>query len=78
MTVYEMIQELSKYNADTEVVFHVNADYTATTEASFDRYDEKDTQTVDVDIEFDGDVEFDGIEDREHKVYRDIIINLKY
>lgn len=27
MTVYELIQELSQYNADTEVVFHCEAVY---------------------------------------------------
>ena len=78
MTVYEIIQELSKYSADTEVAFHVTADYTATGEAEFERENESDTQTVDVDVEFDNDVEFDGIEDREHKVYQDIVINFKY
>ena len=36
MTVYELIQELSKYNADTEVRFRVNAEFNTDVEAEFD------------------------------------------
>ena len=60
MTVYEMIQELSKYNADDEVEFHVKATYSADVEVEFDKDNENDVQEVTVDTEFDEDVEYDG------------------
>lgn len=37
MTVYELIQELSNYNADTEVRFKVNAEFDTDVEAEFAR-----------------------------------------
>lgn len=37
MTVYELIQELSQYKADTEVIFKVNAEFDTDVEAEFDR-----------------------------------------
>ena len=36
MTVYELIQELSNYNADTEVRFKVNAEFDTYVESLFD------------------------------------------
>lgn len=78
MRVYELIQELSRYSADTEVKFHVNAKYSTDIEAEFDRDSEDDVQEVIVDVEFDDDVEIEEIDDRENKVFRDIVINLKY
>lgn len=48
MKVYELIQQLSKFNADTEVEFHVKAKFDADVEAEFDRDDEDDTQEVTV------------------------------
>lgn len=78
MRVYELIQELSKYGADTEVKFHVNAKYSTDIEVEFDRDIEDDVQEVITDVEFDDDVEIGEIEDRENKVFRDIVINLKY
>lgn len=78
MRVYELIQELSKYSADTEVKFHVNAKYSSDIEVEFDRENEDNTQEVTADVEFDDDVEIEEIDDRENKVFRDIVINLKY
>ena len=48
MKVYELIQELSQYKADTEVEFHVNARFDTDVEAEFDRDNESDTQDVTV------------------------------
>lgn len=42
MTVYELIQELSRYDADTEVNFHVKADFDTDVDAEFDRDNEND------------------------------------
>ena len=36
MTVYELIQELSQYNADTEVKFNFKGDFEADVKATFD------------------------------------------
>lgn len=58
MTVYEMIQELSQYDAGTEVEINAFADeYRATVEV---KEDVKDGEETDVDVEFDEDIsEFD-------------------
>lgn len=77
MTVYEMIQELSKYSADDEVIFHVRANYSVDIEAEFDRNNENDVQEVTVDTEFNEDVEYDGT----MQSYWDknkVVIDLKY
>lgn len=37
MTVYELIQKLSQYNADTEVKFHCEAEYNTDVEAEIDK-----------------------------------------
>ena len=79
MTVYELIQELSWYDANTEVDFHCNAVYDADVEAEFDREDENDIQKVTVIAKFDDNVNFDDISDHERDRYRPYIeINLKY
>nr|WP_297873528.1 hypothetical protein [uncultured Blautia sp.] len=65
MTVYELIQELSRFSADTEVEFHVKADFDTDVKAKFDRDDEDDVQTVTVTAGFDEDVNYDGIKDNE-------------
>lgn len=79
MKVYELIQELSKYKADTEVEFHVNAKFDTDVEAKFDRDNESDTQGVTVTAEFDEDVDFDDIEDNENsRIYPNVTINLEY
>lgn len=77
MTVYELIQELSKYNADDEVEFHVKAKYSDYIEAEFDRDNEDDIQEVTVDLDFDEDVEYDGMMQK----YWDkntVVVDLKY
>ena len=79
MKVYELIQELSNYNADTEVRFKVSAEFDTDVEAEFDREDENDIQEVTVTAEFDDNVDFDDISDHERNRYRPYIeINLKY
>lgn len=79
MTVYELIQELSQYKADTEVRFKVNAEFDTGVEAKFDREDENDTQEVTVTAEFDDNVDFNDISDHEIDRYRPYIeINLEY
>ena len=78
MTVYELIQELSNYNADTEVRFKVNAEFDTDVEAEFDREDENDIQEVTVTAKFDDYVEFDDISDYERGLMPSIEINLEY
>lgn len=84
MTVYELIQELSQYNADTEVKFHCEAEYDTDVEAEFDRENENNTQEVTVTASFDDDVDFDDIDDyepiRKRTWQKDpfIVINLSY
>lgn len=76
MKVYELIQELAQYDADTEVRFHI--DTSLDVHADFDRDNENDTQEVTVDI--DEDFEFDDIDDHENTRYGNkyIQINLTY
>lgn len=84
MTVYELIQELSQYNADTEVKFHCEAEQDTDVEAEFDRGNEDNTQEVTVTANFNEDVDFDDIDDYEPKSKRGrngrphIVINLSY
>lgn len=40
MTIYELIQELSQYNADTEVRFNFKGNFEADVKATFDRSSE--------------------------------------
>lgn len=84
MKVYELIQELSQYNADTEVKFHCNAEYDTDVKAEFDRENENDVQEVTVTATFDDDVDFDDIDDYEPMGKRTwqgkpyIVVNLSY
>lgn len=79
MKVYELIQYLAEYNADTEVEFHVKAEFDADVEATFDRENEDDVQDVTVEAEFDEDVTFDDISNMENNTYHpNITINLEY
>lgn len=79
MKVYELIQELSRFEADTEVKFHVKAKFDTDVQAEFDRENEDDVQDVTVDVEFDEDVNFEDIEDNERNIYiPEITINLEY
>lgn len=81
MKVYELIQELSQYKADTEVRFHVNAEMDIDVKAEFDRENEDDVQEVTVKAEIDEDFDFDDIADYENKykwLNPNITINLTY
>lgn len=79
MKVYELIQELAQYKADTEVNFHVKAKMDVDTKATFDRENEDDEQDVTVEADIDEDFEFDDITDNERRSFRpNIIINLEY
>lgn len=78
MKVYELIQQLSKFNADTEVEFHVKAKFDADVEAEFDRDDEDDTQEVTVTVEFNDDVDFCDIDNNEGNICPNVTINLEY
>lgn len=79
MKVYELIQELSNYKADTEVEFHVKARMDIDVKATFNREDEDDEQNVTVEADIDEHFEFDDITDNERSVFRpNITINLEY
>jgi len=84
MTVYELIQELSNYNADTEVRFNFAGEFDTYVEAEFDRDSENDIQEVTVTAEFDDYVEFEDINNYEPEYTRSIqkapyiVINLSY
>lgn len=80
MTVYELIQELAKYNPDTRVDFHVIAEFETDVEAEFNREIEDDIQEVTVDAKFDDDVDFEDIDDHESNRFGEkyIQINLSY
>lgn len=79
MKVYELIQELVRFDANTEVEFHVKAEFDTDVEAEFDRENEDDTQKVTVTVKFNEDVTFDDIKDNERQAYRpNVVINLEY
>lgn len=79
MKVYELIQELAQYSADTEVRFHLKGEFDTDVEAEFNRENENDVQDVTVTAEFDDDVDFDDIDDHERDRYQQYIqINLSY
>lgn len=80
MTVYELIQELAKYNPDTRVDFHVIAKFETDVKAEFNREIEDDIQEVTVDAKFDDDVDFEDIDDHESNRFGEkyIQINLSY
>lgn len=79
MTVYELMQELAQYKADTRVNFHVKAEFDTDVEAEFDRENEHDKQEVTVTAIFNEDVDFDDILNHEyHRYSPNITINLEY
>lgn len=84
MTVYELIQKLSSYSADTEVRFHFKGSFDTDVEAEFDRDSANDTQEVTVTADFDDDLDYDNIRDYEDLRSRGgfgkphIIIDLEY
>lgn len=79
MTVYELIQKLSQFKADTKVEFHVKAKFDTDVEAEFDRNNDDDTQEVTVTAEFDENVDFADIDNNESsRYYPNATINLEY
>lgn len=83
MTVYELIQELSQYNADTEVRFNFKGNFESDVKATFDRSSEDDEQEVTAEVEFDGELDYEDISNHEPKHLRwqedpFIVINLSY
>lgn len=84
MTVYELIKELSQYNADTEVRFNFKGDFETDVKATFDRNSEDDEQEVTVEVEFDDYLDYEDISDYEPMSSRTrqkdpfIVINLSY
>ena len=84
MRVYELIQELSQYNADTEVRFNFKGNFEADVKATFDRNSEDDEQEVTAEVKFDDYLDYEDISDYESKYSRTwqkdpfIVINLSY
>lgn len=78
MTAYEMIQELSKYKADTEVRFHIEANFDTDIEALFDRENKSDTQSLVANVTFDDYVSFDEMRRSYYHDDDEITIDLKY
>lgn len=76
MTVYEMIQKLSKFDAEDEVRFQFSGNFEADVTAEFDRNDENDEQEVTVEVNFSDTLTFDDI----HKKYfeDEVYIDLTY
>lgn len=84
MTVYELIQELSQYNADTEVKFNFKGKFEADVKATFDRDSEDDEQEVTAEVEFDDKLDYENISDYQSMYSRTsqkepyIVVNLSY
>ena len=84
MTVYELIQELSQYNSDTEVRFNFKGKFEADVKATFDRSSEDDEQEVTAEVEFDDYLDYEDISDYEPMSSRTwqkepyIVVNLSY
>lgn len=74
MTVYELIQELSRYNADTMVKFHVDMVLDVYVPNLVDNIDLEKDQYVKMVV--DNDADYDGINGKWEP--EEIIINLKY
>lgn len=83
MTVYELIQELSQYNAGTEVRFNFKGNFKSDVKATFDRSSEDDEQEVTAEVEFDDNLDYEDISnyEPEHSRWQKdpfIVINLSY
>lgn len=84
MTVYELIQELSQYNADTEVKFNFKGKFEADVKATFDRDSEDDEQEVTAEVESDVNLDYENISDYQSMYSRTsqkepyIVVNLSY
>lgn len=74
MTVYELIQELSRYNADTMVKFHADMVLDVCAQNLIDQIDLEKDQYVKIVV--DNDADYDGINGKWEP--EEIIINLKY
>ena len=59
MTVYELIQELTQFDANKEVIFKIESDFNTYVEAEFDRNNEDDIQEVKAKVSVDEEIEFD-------------------
>lgn len=84
MTVYELIQKLSQYNADTEVRFNFKGNFESDVKATFDRSGEDDEQEVTAEVEFDDNLDYKDISDYQSMHSRTwqkepyIVVNLSY
>lgn len=78
VTVYELIQELSKYEATDEVEFHLKDILTLDVKAEFDRNNEDDEQEVTVDADIDEDFSYDGVRLDAYGNYRKVFVDLVY
>lgn len=84
MTVYELIQKLSQYNADTEVKFNFKGKFEADVKATFDRDSEDDEQEVTAEVELDDNLDYENISDYQSMYSRTsqkepyIVVNLSY
>lgn len=84
MKVYELIQELSQYSADTEVRFNFKGNFESDVKVAFERNGEYDEQEVTAEVEFDDYLDYEDISDYESMFSRTwqkepyIVINLSY
>lgn len=78
MKVYELIQELAQFDANTIVNFKVRAGFHTNVIAKFNRDDEDDKQEVEVFIEFNDEVEYDEIIPSTRYHSDEVTINLEY
>lgn len=76
MTVYEIIQKLSEFDANDDVKFCFAGNFEADVTAEFDRDNEDNGQEVTVDVKFDDTLTFEDI----HKKYfeNEVCIDLTY
>jgi len=79
MKVYELIQELSQFNAETEIKFKADINFDVDVKATFDRDNENDIQEVTVNAEFDDLLDYDDIINNQNKSWdKNITIVLTY
>lgn len=84
MKVYELIQELSQYSADTEVRFNFKGNFESDVKVAFERNGEYDEQEVTAEVEFDDYLDYEDISDYEPMSSRTwqkdpfIVTNLSY
>ena len=78
MTVYELIQELTQFDANADVNFKVRAKFDTDVIAEFDRDNENDEQEVLVMAEFNDYVDFNEIMPSTRYKQDGITIDLEY